>query len=128
MSHFPPHSGVKCDILRRAATKLGCGRKIVRIAEGNATSYVEAESATPSFEQHSQALGDLVGFLFEAPGSDADRVDPGQLKILNAERIALESSTGAVGLVSVQFDGEALSLPVGVDLVSGDECVDRGPG
>jgi hypothetical protein len=79
-------------------------------------------------EQRSHAPDHFVGLAFEAARGDADRVDSGQLQILDADGIALEGSAGSVRRVPVQFDGEALPLPIGVDLMAGDERVDGGLG
>ena len=64
-----------------------------------------------------EALDHLLRFGLEAGTGDADHLDVDQLKILLASTIALERSATAMRLIDVEFDGEALWLPIGVELV-----------
>ena len=88
---------------------------------------MKAKRAAPSLKQHPQSLGDLIGLSFETARSNADRIDSGQFQVLDSQRIPLECGTGPVSLVSVEFNREALLLPVRIDLVPGDKQVDGRP-
>lgn len=87
-----------------------------------------AERLAALGEQGAKSGGNLVWFAFDTPGGETDCVNSRQLQLLDSNWIALKRGSGAMGLVAVEFDGESLLLPVGVDLVSGNEVVDRGPG
>jgi hypothetical protein len=63
-------------------------------------------------------------FPFDAPRGDPDRVYARQLQILDPEWISLEGGTSTVRIPPVDFNSEALGLPVGVDLMPGNEVVD----
>ena len=79
------------------------------------------------YEEGAKSSRNLIRFPFNASGGEANRVYSRQLQLLDSDWIALESSSGAMGLVAVEFDSESLPLPVGVDLVPCDEVVDRRP-
>ncbi len=78
-------------------------------------------------EQDSQAFCDLARFPFDPPSGDPDRIDSSELQVLLAQPVALERRSRLMAIPTIDFDREALSLPVGVELVAGNERVDGGP-
>jgi hypothetical protein len=66
-------------------------------------------------------------FALQARAGDPDHLHPDQLQLLLADPVALEGGAGAVGLEEVEFDGEALLRPVGVELVARDDEIHRRP-
>lgn len=88
---------------------------------------VDPESSATLLQKLTQAISNCVWFPFDATGGDADRVDALELEVLDANRVALKGGSRAVGLVAVDLDGETLRLPIGIDLVTGYERIDRRP-
>ena len=74
----------------------------------------------PPLEERCDALDRLFRFAVEAVARYADHLDAVQLERLVADAIFLEGEAAAVGLEDVEFDGEALWLPVDVELVAGE--------
>lgn len=68
-------------------------------------------------------MHDLPGLGLDAPRGQADDLDASELELLLSASVALEGGAGAVELVAVELDSEALRGPVDVDLLAGDEEV-----
>src|SRR4051812_40611772 len=83
------------------------------------------EQFPPLRQQPAEPLDHPPWFALEAPPGDAVHHDPSKEEVLLTEPIALEGSVAAVGLVDVEFDREALRLPVGVELQADDVAVHR---
>ncbi|MGB7685050.1 MAG: hypothetical protein WBL45_04630 [Solirubrobacterales bacterium] len=71
-------------------------------------------------EEALDSVDHLVRFSFEAGASDSGHLDARELQLLVAETIALEGGAGAMGLIGVEFNREALLGPVDVELKAAD--------
>src|SRR6476659_578947 len=89
-------------------------------------SVAGIELSAPLLEKRRDALDHRLWFAIEAGAGDSDHLYALELQVLLAPAVALEGGAGAVGLVDVEFDREALGLPVGVQLVPGLAEVHRG--
>jgi hypothetical protein len=69
-------------------------------------------------KQFPHALDHLPRFAVEAMAGHPGHLDAGQLQALLAQAVALEGLVRAMGLVGVEFGGEAVIGPVDVELVA----------
>jgi hypothetical protein len=84
------------------------------------------ERAAALIQEARQALANRLRFAFDSAHGYSNRVDASQFEVLLPQRVVLKCRAGAVPLPTVDFYGEALTLPVGVDLVAGDERIEGG--
>ena len=82
--------------------------------------------APPAREVPPQRVDDRVRLAVEPRFGDPGRVDPRVQEVVVPHPVLLEGEPRPVRLVGVEFDPEARLLPVGVDLMAGDEDVHRG--
>jgi hypothetical protein len=68
-------------------------------------------------QERRNALNHVAWFAIEAGPGDPDHLYHPQLQVLLAQAVTLECSATAMGFVDVEFDGEALRLPIGVELI-----------
>lgn len=76
-------------------------------------------------EEAAEADDDRIGFAVHPRAGNADHLDAGQLEVFLTPTVDLKRHRVSMMVVRVEFNGEALDRPVGIELESVDEEIHR---